>query len=120
MRSWTVHLRAGTAPVLVPEAFSWAAGLLGPLWLLSHRAWVAALLALGAELAVAAGTDGSLRVVLALAVVWSLGLFGQDLRRWSLARRGFILSHVVAAPTGDAAVARLLEQRPELAREAMA
>jgi hypothetical protein len=120
MKTWTVHLRAGTAPVLVPETFCWTALLLGPLWLLAHRAWIAAVLVLCAETAALAAAHGTLRLMLALAILWSLGLFGQDLRRWSLGRRGFVLSHVVAAATGDAATARLLDLRPELAREALA
>ena len=113
-------MRPGTAPVLVPEAFSPGAALFAPVWLLLHRAWIAAAFALCAEVTVATTTDGALRLLLAVVVVWLFGLFGQDLRRWSLTQRGFVLSHVVAAPTGDAALARLLDQRPELAREAMA
>ena len=56
MRVWTVHLppaateegaadrRRPPEPVLVREAFSWGAFLFGPLWLLAHRLWLAALL----------------------------------------------------------------------------
>ena len=119
MKTWTVHLRAGSAPVLVAEAFSWGAALFGPLWLLAHRAWIPGVLALCAEVAVAAAPT-ALRGVLVVVLIWLLGLFGQDLRRWSLSRRGFVFAHVVAAPTSDAAVVRLLDQRPELGREAMA
>jgi len=119
VRSWTVHLRPGTEPVLVAEAFSWGAALFGPLWLLAHRAWIPGVLVLCAEVA-ATAAPVALRGVLAVALIWLLGLFGQDLRRWSLSRRGFVLSHVVVAPTSEAAVVRLLDQRPELGREAMA
>ncbi len=117
---FTVHVRPGTAPVLVPESFSVAAALLGPLWLFFFDAWIAAVLALCAEVAVVMATDGALRVVLGLALLWLLGVSGQDLRRWSLERRGFVLSHVVAAESGDAAMARLLDLRPDLVREALA
>ncbi len=120
MLIYTVHLRPGTAPVLVPEAFSWRAAVLGPLWLAAHRAWIAAGLAFCAEVVVAAATQAMVRVALALALVWLLGLFGQDFRRWSLERRGFALAHVVAAATADDAELRLLDQRPDLGREAVA
>ena len=49
MRFWTAHIRAGAAPVLVREGFSWGALLFGPLWLAVHRAWIAAVLALAAS-----------------------------------------------------------------------
>ena len=48
MRFWTAHIRAGAAPVLVREGFSWGALLFGPLWLAVHRAWIPAVLALAA------------------------------------------------------------------------
>jgi len=120
MRTFTVHLRPGTAPVLVPEAFSWAAALFGPLWLFAHRAWIAGVLVLCAEAAMAAIPDPALRGVLMAALLWLLGLCGQDLRRWSLARRGFIHSDVVVADSRDGALARLLDHRPDLQQEAVA
>jgi hypothetical protein len=120
MKVWTVHLRPGTAPVLVPEGFSVLAALFAPLWLFFHGARIAAALALFAEVVLIAATSGPLRIVLAVFVVWLFGLIGQDLRRWSLGLRGFVLSHVVAAANDDAAVARLFDQRPELLREALA
>ena len=55
----------------------------------------------------------------ALSVCALLGLFGQDLRRWSLARRGFTLAHMLAAPDEDAALARLLGARPDLVGPAL-
>jgi O-antigen ligase len=121
VRTWTVHLRPGTGPLLVPEAFAWGAALFGPLWLLFHRAWIPAVLTLCAQAAITAvAATGAAGAVAGLALAWLLGLFGQDLRRWSLARRGFVLSHVVAAATADAATMRLYTQRPELAAEGMA
>jgi hypothetical protein len=47
------------------------------------------------------------------------GLFGNDLWRWSLERRGYTLAHVVAAADSDSALLRLLQRRPDLA-EALA
>ena len=120
MKTWTVHLRPGTAPVLVPEGFSVVAALFAPLWLYFHGARIAAALALFAEAALVAASSGPLRFVLPLFLVWLFGLIGQDLRRWSLGLRGYVLSHVVVAASDDAAMTRLFEQRPELLREALA
>jgi hypothetical protein len=120
VKTWTVHLRPGTAPVLVAEAFSWGAALFGPFWLLAHRAWIPGVLVLCAQAAMAAAVPAVLHLVLTVALAWLLGLFGQDCRRWSLSRRGFVLAHVVAGGTGAVATVRLFDQRPELAREAMA
>ncbi len=117
MKTWTVHLCPGAAPALVPEAFSWGAALFGPFWLFAHRAWIPGVLVLCAQAVLAVTPPHG---VPTLALVWLLGLFGQDLRRWSLSRRGFVVSHVVAAPTVEAAAVRLFDQRPELAREALA
>jgi hypothetical protein len=120
VKVWTVHTRPFAPPVLVAEGFSWGATLFGPLWLLAHRAWIPAGLVVAAEIVVGAVPPRPLVGVLALALAWLLGLVGNDLRRWSLARRGFVLSHVVAASNAGAAEARLYGQRPDLAREALA
>ena len=50
---------------------------------------------------------------MALALI--LGLTGNDLRRWSLEHRGYLLVHVVAAVNPDDAFTRLLTRRPDLA-----
>jgi hypothetical protein len=54
-----------------------------------------------------------------LVMAWTLGLFGNDLRRWSLARADFLTVHVVAARDEDAALARLLDRRPDLIADAL-
>jgi uncharacterized protein DUF2628 len=115
MRFWTVHLRDGSPPVLVREGFSWGALIFGWLWLLLHRAWIPGLLLLAAGIAVVALTTDGVRAILLGAIALLQGLFGNDLRRWSLERRGYRLQHVVAARNVEGALARLLEGRPELA-----
>jgi hypothetical protein len=45
-----------------------------------------------------------------------LGLSGRDLVRWSMGRRGYTLVNAVVARNADAALLRLLDARPELAR----
>lgn len=114
MKFWTAHVRQGTAPVLVREGFSWGALLFGPLWLAVHRAWIPAVLtAVATVLILFLATDG-LSALLLAALVLCLGLSGQDLRRWSLDHRGYLLAQVVAARSEIDALERLLSRRPDL------
>ncbi len=109
-----MHTRADAAPVLVPEGFSWGALVFGPIWLLAHRAWIAGVLVLCAWV-LAAFLPGALRPVLMAGLAWAAGVFGNDWRRWSLERRGFNLVHIIAARGAEAAFARLMAARPDLA-----
>jgi hypothetical protein len=126
MRSYTVHLPPGAPetagsvpatapvaakpPVLIREGFCWSAFLFGPFWLLFHRCWLAGIAALAVVLA-----GGFL-----LGPAWTfgahllLGFHGRDLWRWTLARRGWRLSHVVMGADEDAAMARLLVSQRQL------
>ncbi len=113
MRTWTAQTRADVAPVLVVEGSSFWAFLFGPIWLAWHGAWIFA--ALGLLLDVAVGMWAPLYVSLGLAMLY--GLFGNDLRRLALEWRGFTLVQVIAARDADAAFARLLAGRPDLASE---
>jgi hypothetical protein len=111
---WTAHIRAGAAPILVREGFSWGALIFGPLWLAAHRAWIAAVLSLAAFiLIVFLATDGIAAALLTTLVVL-LGLSGHDLRRWSLDLRGYLLAQVLVASNELEALERLLERRPDL------
>jgi hypothetical protein len=56
----------------------------------------------------------------ALALQFLRAAHAQDLRRAALARRGRPAAHVVAAADQDAALARLLDARPDLARSVLA
>ena len=114
MRIYTAHTRPGRPPVLLAEGFSWGALMFGPFWLLAHRAWVAGVLALCAWVVAAAVLPGPAAASVLAALAWALGLFGRDLRRWSLANAGYTLVHIVAAPDEDSALARLLDRRPDL------
>ncbi len=113
MNLYTVHVRAARPPVLVREAFSWGALFFGPLWFAAHRSWLPAALALAALLGSLA-VPPVLRPVLCPAALLFCGVFGRDAQRWSLARRGFTLDHVVAAPDADAALLRLLGYRTDM------
>lgn len=114
MKVWTAHLHPAQPPVLLPEAWSWGAALFGPFWLLANRAWVPGAIVLAIVILLNLVIPGGLRPVLVLGFVLTLGLLGQDLLRWSLARRGYALAHVVAAQDPDAAFARLLDTQPDL------
>ncbi len=120
MRRYTVHVRplpsdpAVAGPrnagvTLVPERFSWGALFLGPLWFAAVGAWLPALL-----VAVLWAVAGAAFPPAVAAVVLLQGLLGQDLRRWSLRRRGFAMAGVVAARGRDAALTRLLDARADL------
>ena len=113
MRIYTAHVRPGRQPVLVREGFSWGAFLFGPLWLLAHRAWIAAALAVAGLLLAGSTPFGPL---LGFGLFLLLGLFGNDLRRWSLRRGQFELAHVVVGRSREEALLRLLSNRDDLRR----
>ena len=84
MKYWTVHLQPENrpvAPVLVREGFSWGAFLLGPLWLLAHRAWIPAVLVIAAIVITAAlapdGVQPFLFAAISLADPGLAHVFGQ-------------------------------------------
>jgi Protein of unknown function (DUF2628) len=114
VRFWTAHIRSGAAPVLVREGFSWGALCFGPVWLALHRAWIAAVLTLAATILVIVLASGGATAALLTALIVLLGLSGNDLRRWSLERRGFLLAQVVVARDELEALRRLLDRRPDL------
>ena len=106
--------KSGQLPVLVREGFSWGAAIFGWIWLLFQGAWGPALLVLAAALL--AGKLGMVTHSIApgLAVFLVQGVFGRDLVRWWLTLRGWRPAGPVAAPSHDAALLRLLDERPEL------
>jgi hypothetical protein len=119
MKYWTVHLKPENpglpiAPVLVREGFSFAAFLFGPIWLLAHRAWIPAVLLIAVNVLVGSLAPDAAEPFLFLAIMFFVGLAGNDMRRFSLERSGYLLMHVVAARDVDGALARLLDRRPEL------
>jgi hypothetical protein len=112
---YTVHLKPDSEPVLVREGFSWLALLFGPLWLALHRAWLAAAFSLAGYVLIAVLLPAPGRAVLTIGLALLLGLTGQDLRRWSLEQRGYLLAHVFAARGTEEAFLKLLTHRPDVA-----
>jgi hypothetical protein len=114
VRTYTALLRADAEPVLVKEGFSWGALIFGPLWLAVHRAWIAAAISLAACVLLAALAPRPGGIILTAGLALILGLTGNDLRRWALEHRGYLLVHVLAAGSQDDAFTRLLTHRPDL------
>jgi hypothetical protein len=114
VRIFTSHIHPTGDLVLVPEGFSIWAALFGPIWLLLHRAWIAAALVFAAAL-IAGRVDHLLGTsVLALGLMLLQGLLSRDLQRWCLGRAGYAAGPVVGGADRDAALARLLDAHPIL------
>jgi len=124
MRIWTVHLPPeGLAPeglaaapearlpVLVPERFAWLAFLLGLPWLLAYRLWLESVIYLAVMALLLALAPAWMQAPLGLALHLLLGFHAEDLRRASLARRGWQQAGVVAERDADLALLRALEAR---------
>jgi hypothetical protein len=121
MRIWTVHERqAGTDPVLVREGFAWLAFLFAGLWFAFNRMWLVLVIYLALVGLLIALTPEAAAPYAAVALQVLVGLHARDLRRWTLERRGWRLSGVVAARDEDGAWARLYARRPDLAHGATA
>ncbi len=114
MKVWTAHLRGTATPVLVREGWSWGAFFFGPFWFAAHRAWIPAALDLAALVIVLLLLSGSVGGAVFIALAVAQGLFGRDWLRWSLDFEGYTLAQVLVAPDGEAALARLLQRRPDL------
>lgn len=104
MRIYTVHELSG-APVdgdgivLVHEGFSWPALFAPLIWLVYQRLWLALLLYAVATsvLMAAAGAvfNDTAIVIIAFAVQFGFAVFANDVRRWTLALRGYDEAGVV-------------------------
>ena len=114
MRTYTAHLKAARAPVLVREGWSWAGFLFGPLWLFAKRAWIPAVIETAAIVCLFALAPEPFRAPVLFGLALLVGVLGRDLVRWSLGRRGYALTHVLAARDEDAALGRLLAGRADL------
>ena len=114
MRIYTAHLRMDRAPVLLREGWTWWGALFGPFWLLAQRAWLAGGVVLAFDVLVGLLAPDRVQTVVSLATAVLVGLLGRDMVRWTLERRGYVLSHVLAARDEEGALGRLLTARPDL------
>jgi hypothetical protein len=117
---WTAHISRDREPVLLHDGFAWGAFLFGPFWLLLHRAWIPATLSFVTFFVFAFRLPAGIADVLVPALMVLHGLSGNDMRGWALERRGYLLTHVLAARTESDAMARLLADRPDLGAAFMA
>jgi hypothetical protein len=127
MKVFTVYTRRhGLDPdrdiVFVKEGFCWPAFFFSVLWALWCRLWLVALGFFAAEAvanAVMAWVHADLRSQLAVSVGLAVivGLVANDLHRWTLERRGFILHDIITGGDGDAAERRFFDRHPELTAE---
>jgi len=109
MKSYTVHHKTGDVAsitarpeqlVFVPEAFCWIALFIPLIWLLFRRMWVVAAIffaALATVSAIGVGLDIASWVMIVISVAMNLFIAweGNELRRWSLARRGMKMIDIV-------------------------
>ena len=119
MALWSVHLPRALPPeaaaeraVLVRDGFAFWAVVFGPLWFLRHREWLGLVgwLVLAALIRVAAPwlgpvVTGGLQLVLIVAT----GVVANDVRRLTLALRGFAEVGVVEGLNREAAERRFFE-----------
>lgn len=110
MRVYTVHeppgLRGRGAAaaqqiVFVKDGFCWPALLFAPIWLIYHRMWLVLLGYLAASIALEAasvqfGQESVAAGLLGLLFALYFALEANNLRRWHLARKGYVLRAVSA------------------------
>ncbi len=125
MRTYTAHVQRNPIdPVrdiaLVREGFNFWAFLFAWLWAFGNGFWLVGVLLLAAQ--VLAGwlidliVPSTGPVILAdLGYHVIVGIVANDLRRWTLARRGFVMEAIVAERDQDSAERRFLDHDDDLA-----
>jgi len=117
MATWTVHAPEGDLGeaiaadrlVFAREGFAWAALFLPFLWAPFHRLWVVCLGWLGAIAAIEAAdllAGDAVGTVLSIAFALWFAASANDLRRWTLERRGWRLVGLASGADLDEAEAR--------------
>ena len=91
MKTYSIYAKendtAAADAIFLSDGFSWGAFVFTWVWALWNRMWIVAVLALAA-MAVASALPPLQEIVLALAINILMGLHGNELLGWSLARRG--------------------------------
>lgn len=114
MRVYTVYqppmIEESAEPVLIKEGFAWWALFVPLLWALYHRVWSMAVVVLAATAGLEAvltliGIDAVGHAIATAGLSWLFAALANDWRRRALARRGYRMAGVVAAP--DVAAAEL-------------
>ncbi|MFO1120304.1 MAG: DUF2628 domain-containing protein, partial [Rhodospirillales bacterium] len=107
---------------LVKEGFCWPAFFFSIIWALWCRLWLAAAGILAAELVLRGvlellGADALTQGVISFAFAMLLGVLGNDIKRWTLFRSGYLQVAVVTGSNRDAAERRFWDDRPSLAAD---
>lgn len=120
LKIYTVHIKPGVPqgeekPIFVKEGFNFAAFLFPALWALYRRLWVAVFLLVGidsllAQMLVAHMLNPASLIVIDLGIHVLTGLLGNDWRRASLKRRGYIVADISAADSRLRAEQRYFER----------
>ncbi len=115
---YTVHEKGGVEGEVefVREGFSVLAFLFTFLWLWVQRAWLAGLAVLGVFLLLMLfqkmlGVPEYLFVALQIVISMGIGIFGRDLQRAALARRGFTETGVATGESLEEAEMRYFGKR---------
>jgi uncharacterized protein DUF2628 len=108
--------------VFVRDGFHWWAFLLSPLWLLRHRLWLEfiafLLLAGGAVFALwRLGVTPSAAFAALTLIALLIGLEASTLRRWKLARRGYVSRGIVVGEDRETAERRFFDAWTQRADE---
>jgi hypothetical protein len=121
---YTVHVRTPAERldrdiVLVKEGFSWPAFFFSVIWALWSRLWWVALALFVVEVGWAVIADtmqpiASSLIGAGLAVI--VGYLANDLKRWTLFRRGYVEMGVVGGADSDAALQRFFDRHAQLAQ----
>lgn len=120
MRIYSVHVRGGEPDqdlVLVKDGFCWPAFFLSVLWAAWHRLWLVALLFLALDLTVGVvigliDPDLGAETAITLGLAAAIGAVANDLRRWTLTRRGFKDAGDVLGRDAMAAEQRFCDRHP--------
>lgn len=121
-RLYTVHLHDALSDdglVLVKDGFSWPAFFIAVPWALFHRMWLVAgifaglHIAIGVTMAVASFSDLQQGIV-SLVIAVAIGFGADEIRRWSLKRRGYSFEDVVIEENTDRATRRFLDAHPDI------
>jgi Protein of unknown function (DUF2628) len=108
--------------VFVRDRFAWGAFLLGPLWLLWRRLWLALIgyiVVVGLVMVALrlAGAGPNWRTLAGVLIGLLLGFEAANLRRWTLARRGWRDLGIVIGDDREAAERRFFDGYTERAAE---
>ena len=95
---------AAAEAIFLPDSFSWGAFVFTWIWALWNRMWIVAVLAI-AVIFIASALPAVPQFLLALGVNLVMGFHGNDLRGWSLTRRG--LSEIALSNGGSMEEAEL-------------